>query len=80
MIYSALNKCMDCSRDFIGWVDEDYDVVLCPKCSKDFEDYVAGEESRSYSFKWWSEFVAVHGHRPERESRERGRLVDELFA
>jgi hypothetical protein len=73
-------QCMDCARSFTWNVDDDCEVVLCPKCSKDFEDYVAEEESRSYGFKWWKEFVGIHGHRPERERRERSRLVDESLA
>jgi len=78
--YGESVQCMDCSKGFTGHFDDDNEVILCPKCNMEFEGYVAKDEFRSYGLKWWEEFISVHGHRPERERRERFRLVDELLA
>ena len=78
--YGESVQCMDCPREFTGHFDNDSEIILCPKCSVEFEDYVAGDESRSYGLRWWKEFIDVHGRRLERERRERFRLVDEVLA
>ena len=78
--YGESVQCMDCLKGFAVRLDDDSEVILCPKCNVEFESYVAGDESRSYGLRWWKEFIDVHGRRPERERRERFRLVDELIA
>lgn len=78
--YGEIVQCMDCSKRFTRHLDDDSEVILCPKCSMEFECYVFRDESRSYGLRWWKEFIGVHGHRLERERRERFRLVDELLA
>lgn len=78
--YGESVQCMDCSKGFTGHFEDDSEVILCPKCNVEFESYVAGDESRSYGLRLWKEFIGVHGHRSERERRERFSLVDELLA
>ena len=73
-------ECMDCEVKFKGNVDTDDRIILCPKCSKDFEKYLEEDESRSYTIDWWVEFIRIFGVSKKRKEKDKFKYLDELLA